>query len=54
MTEKTLGIVVDFEVQNEIENFCSKKGLLVEGSFLKKKIFLCETYSEDNRSSYKI
>ncbi|GBC06627.1 hypothetical protein RclHR1_06990007 [Rhizophagus clarus] len=31
MAEKTLGTVVDFDIQKEIEDFCSKKGLLVEG-----------------------
>lgn len=33
MAEKTLGTVVDFDIQKEIEDFCSKKGLLVEGFF---------------------
>ncbi|RIA99068.1 Muniscin C-terminal mu homology domain-containing protein [Glomus cerebriforme] len=31
IAEKTLGTVVDFDIQGEIEDFCSKKGLLVEG-----------------------
>jgi hypothetical protein len=33
MAEKTLRTVVDFDIQKEIEDFCSKKGPLIEGFF---------------------